>query len=291
MNGMTQFSGKVEREEYFNPVSLPLRIVVTRPSNGPLHPVHEHDFTELGIVISGRAMHLTAAGRDPVAPGDVLLVPWGASHGYADMEDFVLINLLFVQRRLPLPLLDFGIGPLAGKLFAPGRDGTACRAEKLMSLPPDTLHAVLDLTHRITGEDSARRSSSLFLIMALFMEILVLLDRAYSPGRPSAELETIPRALEFLENNYRSAVDFNLLAKRLGMSRRSFFRHFRAAAGTSPLQYLHNIRLRHAALMLRQTAHSIDRIALESGYQDRSVFARHFRKIYLCSPLSYRREK
>ena len=102
---MTQFSGKVEREEYFNPVSLPLRIVVTRPSNGPLHPVHEHDFTELGIVISGRAMHLTAAGRDPIAPGDVLLVPWGASHGYADMEDFVLINLLFVQRRLPLPLL------------------------------------------------------------------------------------------------------------------------------------------------------------------------------------------
>lgn len=289
MNRTRPLGRTVEQEEYFHPVSLPLRIVMTTTCNDSLHPVHGHDFTELVIVASGTAVHLTGRDNAPICPGDVLLVQRGASHGYADMRNFRLINLLFIQRSLPLPLLDFGSGALAEKLFAAGPARTECRAEKLMILPPETLRRITDLTCRIAEEEQAQRSSFHFQIMAFFMEILVLLDRVYAPDQPPEILETVPKALEFLENNYRTAVDLTLLARRLGMSRRSFFRHFRAAAGTSPLQYLHHIRLRHATRMLRQTALSIDAIALEVGYQDRAVFSRHFHAVYHCPPSHYRK--
>ena len=279
----------VTQDEYFPDINLPLRLTRTMASTRKQHPVHFHAFTEIGIAISGTARHLTENGTHELHPGDVILIPCGACHGFSEMEDFRLINLLFIQSRLPLPLLDFGCSRLAEEIFSrPDKDPTA---KKIMTLNEEQMREISALTDRILEEEKLHRRSFYFLFMALFIEILVILDRAYESGTENHRLSTIPSVLEYLEKNYRRKIDFDALARRSGMSRRTFFRCFRRAAGTSPMVYLHSIRIRKAVELLRTTDLPLSVIAMECGYGDGMILTRHFKKAYAQSPVRFRKSR
>lgn len=287
MENLPKSGFTVSQTEYFPEINMPLRLTYPAKSSARFHPIHFHDFTEIGIVISGKARHLVGKGTHSLRQGDVILVPRGANHGYAEMDDFGIFNLLFIQRRLPLPLLDFGSGKFAKKIFST-RSGEPT-AEKLMTLEPEQLQELITVGNRILGEEKSPGQSFYFLMMALFMEILVILDRAYSPQDEYHTLSAIPAALEFLERNYSHDIDFDVLAKKLGMSRRTFFRHFRVAAGTSPLVYLNSIRLRKAFELITQTDMPLATIALECGFGDCFLMSRSFKKLTGITPSALRK--
>ena len=118
MENLPKSGFTVSQTEYFPEINMPLRLTYPRKSSARFHPIHFHDFTEIGIVISGEARHLIRKGTQQLQQGDIILVPRGANHGFAYMQDFGILNLLFIQRRLPLPLLDFGNGKFARKIFS-----------------------------------------------------------------------------------------------------------------------------------------------------------------------------
>jgi AraC-like DNA-binding protein/mannose-6-phosphate isomerase-like protein (cupin superfamily) len=277
----------VSQNEYFPEINLPLRLTRPAQSSARFHPLHFHDFTEIGIIISGEAKHLIRRNPHMLKQGDVILVPRGTSHGYAYMKEFGILNLLFIQPRLPLPLLDFGSGQLARKIFS-SPNGKAA-GEKLMTLTPEQLNELTAVADRILAEEKSPGQSFYFLLMALFMEILVILDRAYSPDEKFHSLSSIPSVLEFFEKNYQRNIDFDTLARKFGMSRRSFFRHFRAAAGTTPQAYLNSIRIRKAAELLRETDMPLSSIALECGFSDSFLMARSFKKAIGSTPVAFRK--
>jgi mannose-6-phosphate isomerase-like protein (cupin superfamily) len=199
MENLPKSGYTVSQNEYFPEINMPLRLTYPRKSSARFHPIHFHDFTEIGIVISGEARHLIREGTHQLQQGDVILVPRGANHGYAYMQDFRVLNLLFIQHRLPLPLLDFGNGKFARKIFSVPSGKPA--AEKLMTLTPEQLNELTAVADRILAEEKSPGQSFYFLLMALFMEILVILDRAYSPDEKFHSLSSIPSVLEFFENN------------------------------------------------------------------------------------------
>jgi len=278
----------VAQTEYFPEMKMPLRLTRPPRSSKRFHPIHYHDFTEIGIIVSGEAKHLIKKGSHPLTKADVILVPRGANHGYAYMQDFGVLNLLFIQPRLPLPLLDFGGGKLAKKIFDTPRENPV--AEKLMTLNEQQFDELTAIADRILAEEQSPGQSFYFLLMALFMEILVILDRAYSPPEEFHSLSAIPAALEFFENNYSRDIDFDVLAKKIGMSRRTFFRHFRLATGTSPLAYLNAIRLRKVTDLLKQTDMPLASIALECGFSDVFLMSRSFKKLTGTTPTAFRKK-
>jgi AraC family transcriptional activator FtrA len=73
------------------------------------------------------------------------------------------------------------------------------------------------------------------------------------------------------------------------MSRRTFYREFRAATGTTPHRWLIGQRIILSRRMLETTGLSIAEIARQSGFEDVSVFRRHFRGYAGLSPTAYRR--
>lgn len=69
------------------------------------------------------------------------------------------------------------------------------------------------------------------------------------------------------------------LAAEAGLSRSSFADRFRAAYGQSPMQILRDIRLRWAALLIKESPRrSVKEIAREVGFQSRSHFSRAFQE-------------
>ena len=95
-----------------------------------LHPerqFHSHDHLEVVVIAQGTALHLADNAAAPVKAGDVLVLRPGVVHAYDQTADMELMNLLYYQERLPLPLLDArslplsGVFPAGGKAEPPGR--------------------------------------------------------------------------------------------------------------------------------------------------------------------------
>ena len=63
---------------------------------------------------------------------------------------------------------------------------------------------------------------------------------------------------------------------------------FRRIFSKTPMAALRDLRMRRAARELVAARASIDQIAYDAGYQDRTGFLRAFRKVYGCDPAEFR---
>jgi transcriptional regulator GlxA family with amidase domain len=79
------------------------------------------------------------------------------------------------------------------------------------------------------------------------------------------------------------------LARRARMSSRNLGRHFRAAAGTTPLQWLLTQRIRRAQELLEATDESVEAIATATGMGTATTLRRHFNRTVGVPPDTYRR--
>ncbi|HTJ39080.1 MAG TPA: helix-turn-helix domain-containing protein [Dactylosporangium sp.] len=79
------------------------------------------------------------------------------------------------------------------------------------------------------------------------------------------------------------------LARQARMSSRHLGRHFKAATGTTPLQWLLTQRIRHAQELLEKTDDGIDAIASATGMGTSTTLRRHFNRVVGVPPDTYRR--
>jgi DNA-binding response OmpR family regulator len=106
-----------------------------------------------------------------------------------------------------------------------------------------------------------------------------------------------PETKEFLIK-FRSIIDENLssgkyfdmtiLAKKMGMSRKSLYRKFSKTIDMSPGDYAYEIRLQKAASLLLHSNETIEKIALNVGFSSGSHLAKRFRDRFGLSPNDYR---
>ncbi|MEU0029782.1 helix-turn-helix domain-containing protein [Streptomyces sp. NPDC006335] len=73
------------------------------------------------------------------------------------------------------------------------------------------------------------------------------------------------------------------------MSSRHLGRHFKHLTGTTPLQWLHTQRIRHAQELLETTDATVDTIAAATGMGTATTLRRHFHRSVGVPPDTYRR--
>jgi YesN/AraC family two-component response regulator len=108
---------------------------------------------------------------------------------------------------------------------------------------------------------------------------------AYLPERMP---ENIGRSIAFIEKNLISPLDLDQIARQACMSKFHFCRIFKKYIGTTPMQYVINLRLRKAVTLLKRKDLKICDIALKSGFNDLSEFNKQFKKLYGSPPSSFR---
>lgn len=101
--------------------------------------------------------------------------------------------------------------------------------------------------------------------------------------------ETIIDTQDWLRLHFSEEIKLPDLAKKAGLSVRTFNRRFKLAAGVTANEYLQNQRLNNAKDLLRTSNLSIIDIASRSGYQDNSYFCLRFKKEMAQTPSSYRK--
>lgn len=106
---------------------------------------------------------------------------------------------------------------------------------------------------------------------------------------PRAADPLIARCQLWAAEHYRAESPVAQMVALSGLAERTFKRRFVQATGTSPLDYVHTLRLEEAKQMLEASELPVEAVAVEVGYQDASFFGRLFRRKVALTPAQYRR--
>jgi transcriptional regulator GlxA family with amidase domain len=101
--------------------------------------------------------------------------------------------------------------------------------------------------------------------------------------------DPIGRTLDWAIANLDQPLSVEDMARQAMVSPRSFARRFRAATGTTPMQWLARQRVLHAQRLLETTDLPVEIVAQRSGFGTATGLRMHFRRLAGTSPLAYRR--
>lgn len=79
------------------------------------------------------------------------------------------------------------------------------------------------------------------------------------------------------------------LAVEMGMSRSVFFKKVKGLTGLAPVEYVRDVLMQHAAVLLVQDDYSIKEISYMVGMNDAKYFSRCFKNKYRMTPTEYRK--
>lgn len=94
----------------------------------------------------------------------------------------------------------------------------------------------------------------------------------------SAGYRNIFPAINYMDSMYYKTITINQLSELCAMSPTSFRRTFTDVCGTSPIEYLIEVRIAHAKELAQHTSLTIEDIASSCGFRDIGHFCRTFKK-------------
>jgi len=162
----------------------------------------------------------------------------------------------------------------------------------------DVASSVLVLIVTESGDDDVaveafRSDARNYLKKPFRKNILPRSETRVEPGRaPStvtlSQYHKIEQAVRFINDNYRTDIRLEAVAREAGMSSSYFSRIFRKVMGLSYQGYLNSRRIMKAKNLLRTSPRSITEIAVSLGFADATGFGRIFKKLTRRTPSAYR---
>jgi len=143
------------------------------------------------------------------------------------------------------------------------------------------------LFHEIFGLLASDAPESAPLLHAAVARLLALICCARQRVDPAVPAP-LRKAVERMKLFYFESHTVEQLAALAGMSPSHFSRVFKAAFGTSPIDWLRRERISQAKRRLGDTQDSVQWIAQAVGYRDRFFFSKDFKKLTGFTPTAFR---
>ena len=284
---------KLSGSTLFPSPELPLKVEMPNyRSNTDKWHCHT-DFYELVIVCSGSARSENRNGQEQLHAGNVFLFPDRTVHRYADIRNFRHYNVLFDPMLLNTghPHMDLSSLPGYKNLFSFRFSGEE-RCSRINSVDEQTQTRLISMLETIRNETAlwlpGWRENAYFEFMRLMVLLLrSCLPQDSLPGQNAAF--QISSAIQLMEKDCTKQYTLKQLAETVHMSQSCFRHHFSRITGVPPGEFLINLRLRKAILLLTLT-NPIAETAKLSGFEDSNYFARLIRKRTGFSPKEIRRK-
>lgn len=255
--------------------------------------VHWHEEMEFARVSSGSLYYDIDQVRYTLREGDILLIAPDSLHSAHQLQqetaavDSIVFHLHLAGLETPDACTRRYVQPLReGSLrFAPVlhpgealyEQVNACFGEMWECRNPE-------LPYR-----EPRFKSQVFSLISLLWQLSDT-NALPLPSRTFRQYEDkLKQALAYIQEHYAEAITIKELADLCGFSQVHFMNIFKAALGSTCIEYLVEYRLARAALELQETDHSIMQIALDNGFPNTSYFNRAFKRQYQATPSVFRK--
>jgi AraC family transcriptional regulator len=239
----------------------------------------QHSRVSVGMVLGGTFQYRSAAGRELMTPGSLLLGNPGqyyeCGHEHASGDHCIAFDFApeYLERLAEESGVLTGSHYFSSLRVPPVKELSAlvARAAASLSGPADACNweeMSLELALRAleTGNDRAAKDYSSLAAEARVTRIVRLME-----------------ACPELDHGLSS------LAREARLSRYHFLRVFQQLTGLTPHRYLRRLRLRRAATRLALEPAQVLEIALDSGFGDISNFNHAFQAEFGLNPRTFRR--
>jgi signal transduction histidine kinase/DNA-binding response OmpR family regulator/ligand-binding sensor domain-containing protein len=101
----------------------------------------------------------------------------------------------------------------------------------------------------------------------------------------STDEKFLTRAMDVIDRNMSNEkFDVTTLCEEMNMSHSTLFRKLDALTDQSPVEFIRTLRLKRAAVLLKEKYGNVTEVALEVGFSNPSYFSRMFKKTFAVSP-------
>jgi len=154
-------------------------------------------------------------------------------------------------------------------------------------LRPEDPRGFENLFYALRGRYQPRREKD-YTCMSLLYEILAKISQECIDYEHQTFPKKILAAKTKIEGDFANPeLTIEMLAQQLHISQVYLRRSFRLCFGVSPIQYLKQLRLENAKVLLRTSYYSVGCVAQMCGYSSLNYFSTEFRKATGVSPSHY----
>ncbi len=253
--------------------------------NSDFH-MHSHNFSEIFIIVSGTATHVIGQWEYPIKRGDVYAIKGNVRHGFRNVKNLDIINLMYKPSFFSNASSDIrsipGFVPFF--LLEPEVSAKIDRGNAL-TLNDDALEYVCMVASFIISQQCRDMPSVYPLIRMNFLALASYLATQYDvSGSLTSRVSALSYAIAYMEQNLSRPIRINDIAANVYLSTRQLERLFSEHFRMSPMKYLRDLRLKNAIVLLTQTDCSVSEAAHTSGFDDVSYFIRLFKSEYGTTP-------
>ncbi|NLP16988.1 MAG: AraC family transcriptional regulator, partial [Clostridiales bacterium] len=228
---------------------------------------HDHDYTELAFILSGKGKYLVDGVEYDVESGDLVICNPGVMHTH-------------IVTNPEEPTIEFiaGFNNFHFKNMAPNsietRDGS-CILHTTAELKQNLMMHCYDMI----AEKESCNVGKYFMFKAHLMQMLLLIMREivspedYEQSQCSFESYNksyaVKQIIDYLNKNYNKKISLEQIAHNMYLSPVYISKIFKEETGESPINYLIKIRLERARdILIKSDNSSIKSIANRVGYED-----------------------
>ena len=249
---------------------------------------HDHDFTELTYILSGKGKYLVEGITYDVEAGDVIICNPGVKH----------TNIIVNPKE---PTVEFFAG-FTGFHFKnmPPNSIILPDGGYVLHTSTESKQEISKHCFEMIAENESNQVGKYFMLKAHLMQILLLMIRNISEVEDSSQKGcnfesynksyAVKKIINYLNENYENKISLDQIAHNMYLSPVYISKIFKEETGESPINYLIKIRLEKAKdILLNSEGGSIKSIANRVGYEDVYHFSKLFKKYYGISPLYYKK--
>ncbi|MFC5455819.1 helix-turn-helix domain-containing protein [Prosthecobacter fluviatilis] len=251
---------------------------------------HYHPECEITLVLKGGTERLVGNNISPLSPGDLVFMGPNVPHDYRNQpsagKPVTDVEAIVVQFTPELP----GHGDwLQRSSMIPVRR-LFQRAEQGLEVKGITRLTATRIVQEMLLAHGMKRVILLLQLLDLLSnsEELEEISSAVLPQPRPGTSDRVSMACEFIATHLPEPIYVADLAAIVGLGKSAFSRLFKKSTGRTVPQYVNELRIARACLLLAETDLTVSQIAMDCGFVSPAHFQRQFREHQHCVPLAYR---
>ncbi|MBH5318981.1 AraC family transcriptional regulator [Paenibacillus sp. GSMTC-2017] len=264
------------RDEIDLPQGFPIIMSQTEGVSPPFQRLHWHSTLEINYIYSGSGYYLINGSRYEFQQGDIVLINSNDLHRAVETENLVMGILMFDPAYLALEQR------YDTDLLIPFRE-MGMRFDNVLDREHPELTRLSTIFAEMRDEYVRAEPHYEAIVRAKLVSFLAYVNRYFARNSESKShhargMESIRNVLHVMEEQVEYAWTLKQLSEKAHLSPSRFSTLFTQVVGTSPMDYLIQLRLSRAVEMIETTDHKIIEIASDCGFRNLSNFNRLFKQ-------------
>jgi AraC-like DNA-binding protein len=252
---------------------------------------HFHPEYQITLVLKSRGYRLVGDKITPLRDGDLVLIGSNLPHVWrherlgCPRSAVRAIVVRFLDTFLGRDFLDVPEFDSARRLLR--------RARRGLQVTGRTRAIVTAKLEQLPNCKDLERVASLLSILGTLahsQELESISSPGFMPVLSSDDQVRVERVVAFIHAHSAGSIDREAVAAQAHLSVGAFSRFFKLRLGKTLPQYVNELRVGRACLLLAHEHLKITEIALQCGFQNLANFNRRFLEITKLTPRDYRRQ-